>query len=68
MRNYLNKPMTKKEVEENIIKAHSIRDEKSRLYTVNKLSKALELSGYKMESSRTRIEGKQITVYTITKK
>ena len=60
--------MTKKEVEENIIKAHSIRDEQSRLYTVNKLSKALEPSGYKMETKRQTINGKKITVYTITKK
>ena len=65
---YLNKAMTKKEVEENIIKTHSIRDEKSRLYSVNKLSKALELSGYKMETKRQTINGNKITVYTITKK
>ena len=64
----LNVELLKTDIEDKIIHAYGIKDEKHRFYSVKRLGTMLEKHGYTMESYRTRIDKRQITVYKITKK
>lgn len=64
---HLNKWLLKEEVEQ-IILENLLRDNKGRIYSVNKFKEKLENDNiYQLEQKRIRIEGKQITHYKITK-
>lgn len=69
----LNIDLLKTDVEDKIIYAYGIRDEKHRLYSVKKLGNALEPKGYKIETRKKTYtdketkKRKQITFYRITK-
>ena len=64
----LNVELLKTDIEDKIIHAYGLKDEKHRFYSVKRLGTMLEKHGYTMESYRTRIDKRQITVYKITKK
>lgn len=59
--------LLKTDIEDKIIHAYGIRDEKSRFYSVKRLASALEPKGYKMESYRRTVEGRKRTFYKISK-
>ena len=59
--------LLKTDIEDKIIHAYGLKDEKCRFYSVKRLASALEPKGYKMESYRRTVEGRKRTFYKITK-
>lgn len=65
---FLNIPMRKEDIEEQIIHLAGLKDKKGRFLSVKGFGKLLETKGYTIKSERRMINRERMTLYTIIKK
>lgn len=64
---FIEKWLTKSEVETFVINKNNLTDDRGNLFSVNKLIKDIEQYGFEISSKRKKIDGKKITMYYIMK-